>query len=451
MRNKSPLGPAVLILGFAIGAILTGQPAVGQAAVKEKPRLKDFGSSLDRLKWDPSKNVAVETRPKKEKNKPEEEEEVVRVETSLVVSDVLVLDRQGRAVEGLTRDDFVVSEDGKPQQVGTFALGDSATVPRSIVLIIDYSSSQHPFIKTSVESAKILVDKLNPDDRMAIVTDDVQVLSDFTRDKEKLKGKLDSLAKRAASEDGRLYRPSQRRFGRSAQFSALMATLKEAFDGEDLRPIVIFQTDGDELGLLREPIFNILTPTHLFPPDMQQAQRETAARMHQYRMENLREFSLRDVFRTAELARATIYPIIPGFRFVGLTPEQQLEQFKANREKHLATWFKSGEREKARERAERLSAELIRYQIEQSLKVQAALLEVARISGGWADFLEDPSQAAEIYSRILTDINRRYVIGYYPARKERDGKRREVKIEVRGHPEYTVWGRKSYYVPGHDK
>jgi len=440
----------VVILGFVISTIFISLLAMGQAAVQEKPKLKDFGSSLDRLKWDPSKKVAVETRPKKEKKKPEEED-VVRVETSLVVCDVLVLDKQGRSVKGLTSNDFVVSEDDEPQQVGTFALGDNATVPRSIVLIIDYSSSQFPFIKTSVESAKILVDKLNPGDRMAIVTDDVKVLTDFTRDKEKLKSKLESLAKRAASEEGHLYLPARRRFGRSAQFSALMATLKEAFDGEDLRPIIIFQTDGDELGLLRDPVFNMLPPLHLLPPDMRKEQQQMAALMQKYRMDNMREFSLRDVYRAAEMARATIYPIIPGFRLVGLTPEQQLEQFKANREKHLATWFKPGEREKARERAERMPVEAERYLMEQSLKVQMALLEVARITGGWTDFLEDPSQAADVYSRILSDINHRYVIGYYPSHKERDGKRREVKIEVRGHPEYTVWGRKSYYVPSRDE
>jgi hypothetical protein len=50
-----------------------------------------------------------------------------------------------------------------------------------------------------------------------------------------------------------------------------------------------------------------------------------------------------------------------------------------------------------------------------------------------------------VYARILADINRRYVIGYYPSNKELDGKLREVRVEVRGHPEYAVQGRRSYY------
>ena len=56
----------------------------------------------------------------------------------------------------------------------------------------------------------------------------------------KLKDGLDSLRKRAKS----------KRFGGNEQYSALLATLKELTVGVE-RPIIIFQTDGDELGSLR--------------------------------------------------------------------------------------------------------------------------------------------------------------------------------------------------------
>jgi hypothetical protein len=70
------------------------------------------------------------------------------------------------------------------------------------------------------------------------------------------------------------------------------------------------------------------------------------------------------------------------------------------------------------------------------------------LTGGWAVFLEEPAQAASIYERIFSDVNRRYVVGLYPTDKERDGGRRTVSIEVRGHPEYTVCGRKACYALG---
>jgi hypothetical protein len=81
------------------------------------------------------------------------------------------------------------------------------------------------------------------------------------------------------------------------------------------------------------------------------------------------------------------------------------------------------------------------------LKVQSTLFEVSKTSGGWAEFLESQSQATAIYARILADLNERYIVGYYPTNKERDGRRRQVNIEVKGHPEYVIAGRKSYYAP----
>jgi len=66
-------------------------------------------------------------------------------------------------------------------------------------------------------------------------------------------------------------------------------------------------------------------------------------------------------------------------------------------------------------------------------------------------FLEEPSEADQIYSSILADINRRYIVGYYPTKKEHDGKRRKVEVSVRDHPEYKVVGRKWYYAPSPDQ
>jgi hypothetical protein len=50
-----------------------------------------------------------------------------------------------------------------------------------------------PYLDNSVKAAKLLVDKLGPKDMMAIVTDDVELIQEFTTDKKKLKEKLDKL------------------------------------------------------------------------------------------------------------------------------------------------------------------------------------------------------------------------------------------------------------------
>jgi VWFA-related protein len=414
-----------VVLCLCLGlAALTRATSFAQSA-PDQPKPVDFGSSLERLKWDPEKRRAVLTPAEKGGESGSADEEVVRIETTLVVSDALVLDDRGFPVRGLNKDDFLIREGNEPQEIGTFALGNNASLARSIVLVIDYSNSQAPFIDNSIEAAKTLVDQLNQLDRMAIVTDDVELLTDFTSNKVILKEKLDSLKKKVSSRS-----LGSSRFGRSRQYSALMSTLLEKFGHDDERPIIIFQTDGDELQWLRdapEP----RPPARIAP--------EAWIRLQKNRRANLREFSLADVYRAVENSRVTIYTVIPGVRLVGLAQGEEPQKLAGLNER-LKVSAGSMRSPKPTEATVKSTVELMRPQ-------QLALIGVSKLSGGWTEFLEEPAQAAGIYSRIISDMNRRYIIGYYPTNKEHDGKRREVKIEVRNRPQYTVWGRKSYYAP----
>jgi len=451
MRQRTAVFAGGLILATAFAGATSSTFA--QSANREKPKLKDFGSSVKRLKWDPKTKAAVETKRPNEKAASADDVEVVRVETTLVVAQVMVLDQQGNAVNGLTPADFVVTEDGQAQQIGMLSLGDNVKVPRSVVLLIDYSGSQLPFIETSIAAAKTLVDKLGPLDTMAIVTDDVALLLDFTSDKHKLKDKLESLRKRTLPTKSLFGGSGFGRVGHSAQYSALMATLKEAFTNEDQRPIVIFQTDGDEAIFLRDSIITPSVPFGL-PPDVQKGAEMAAESLRKSQLERVREFSLNDVYRTAEKSRATIYTVISGIQLIGFSPDEQDKRVKEEYNQRLqALIARSGGnfpeeiRKREEDRLSRMPSQMLRYITQQEFKVQSALNDLAPLTGGWTAFLEQPSQADEIYTRILSDINRRYVIGYYPTNKEHDGKRRKVLVEVRGHPEYTVMGRKSYFAP----
>jgi len=378
---------------------------------QEKQKREEFGSSLKRLKWDEREQRAVETKKSDERS---DSETVIRVETSLAVFEILAFDKKGRAVSGLGKGDFIVTEDGAPQEVASLSPGDGSTVPRSIILIIDYSVSQFPFIESSVAAAKALVDRLKPNDRMAIVTDDVALLAPFTRDKFKLKDGLDSLRRRAKS----------KRFGRSEQYSALLATLKELTGGVE-RPIIIFQTDGDELSSLRNAAAS--------PP---------GAEVRATPGDSFKAYSLVDIYTAAEKTRASIYAVIPGVRFAGVPPEEHVERarklfgklFQLQQEwggwgRQLTPTFEN----------------YLRSRAQTALRQQLALAGIANLAGGWAEYLEEPGQAAGIYDRIFSGIERRYILTYYPTNAKRDGKLRRVEIKVRNHPEYAILGKKSYY------
>ena len=425
-------------------------PGLAVAQTGEKPKLKDFGSSLKKLKWDPNKNSTTDP-----PTTSSDDDEVIMIETALVSSELLVLDKQGRPVQGLKQSDFQITEEGVPQQVGHFLLGDNRSLPRSIVLIIDYSGSQFPYIKNSVDAASVLVDKLGPLDRMAIVTDDVEMLCDFTNDKRELKKKLNTLLEKSRGNEGFLgIGGTRRQFGKSAQYSALMATLKEAFDEEDQRPLIIFQTDGDEAEYLRNSIIVPMVPPDL-PPQMVAVVQNQIEQRRQLQRSSMTEFSLEDVYRAVEKSRATIYTVVPGAKLIGLEPEQQLATVMAEDERAinemLPTLSKKAReafmaRQDARKRV--VPIQVLQMRAEDNAKLQEALAAVAPLSGGWTEFLEQPTQAQGIYTRILSDISQRYIVGYYPTNKERDGKRRRITFEVKGHPEYTILGRRSYFAPG---
>ena len=449
MRSKLSIN--FFLIPAAVFSLLISSSAA-QEASKKRPKIKDFGSSLERLKWDPLKNAAIKRTHPDQSTTNSDEDDVVRIDTNLVMSDILVVDQKGNIVTGLTADDFVITEDGEAQQVGHFRLGDNISIPRTIVLIFDYSGSQFPYLRNSVNAAKLMVDKLAPRDRMAIVTDDVELLVDFTDDKKKLKEKLESLANRVKDSSFLGLIGKARRFGKSAQYSALLATLNEAFLEEDLRPIIVFQTDGDEIFNMRDPVIKAS-----LPPDLPDDFRQELGRIEKQRQlefpPEILEFSLADVYRAVERSRATIYTVVPGYQLVGLTEEKRAEKTKERIERLRAEFLAKVDPKRRKlfedsdRRWRRFSPVNLAFQANQMFVTQTALAAVAPRTGGWTEFLEKPEQAEGIYNRIFADINQRYLVGYYPTNKELDGKRRRIKFEVKGRPEYTILGRNYYYAP----
>ncbi|HKV40292.1 MAG TPA: VWA domain-containing protein [Blastocatellia bacterium] len=353
--------------------------------------------------------------------------ETLKLSTLLVTFDVLVTDKAGDVVTGLTKSDFTVTEDGRPQEVATCSTGGESNLPRRVILLLDRSGSQRAYMAASIEAAKELIDQLNSSDQAAIVTDDVELAAGYTSDKAALKSVLDGLKPEIRPwRRGALVSPlTNSRRGRSLQFTAIFAALRELVAGDQTRHIIIFQTDGDEAPTLRD---------------------QPEAGDFIWNMPE-RKYGLADIYRAAAHSAVTIYTIIPSEPLRGLAEPDLLDRGRHMLEEMERARFKTAEEYEEYASTHPLSAAKVKLFSERFQRGQEAAAHIAELSGGWAADLQDPHSARAIYSAILSDINRRYIIGYYPLNSSHDGGLRRVIMRVRNHPEYVVHGRSSYYAP----
>ena len=111
-----------------------------------------------------------------------QDEDPIRVESSIVRLNVGVVDKRGRPITDLTKADFTVFEDGVRQEIAKF---EPSTAPFSVVMILDMSGSTLGFRQVIKQSAMRFLDAISPDDRVAVVEfyDKVQLRNDFTNDR----------------------------------------------------------------------------------------------------------------------------------------------------------------------------------------------------------------------------------------------------------------------------
>jgi len=117
--------------------------------------------------------------------------------TSVKVINVLatVHDKDGKIVKDLTKDDFVLNEDGRPQTIQYFS--QQSDLPLTLGLLIDTSGSERRNIATEKDASyKFLESVLRPDKDKAFIIHfdrEVELLQDLTASRDRLERALDQL------------------------------------------------------------------------------------------------------------------------------------------------------------------------------------------------------------------------------------------------------------------
>ncbi len=111
-----------------------------------------------------------------------QDDDPVRIDSSIVRLNVGVVDDRGRPITTLPQSSFTIYEDGVKQEITRFV---AAPAPFSVVMMLDMSGSTRSFRQNIQMAAARFLDALAPDDRLAVVEfySKVNLLNDFTTDR----------------------------------------------------------------------------------------------------------------------------------------------------------------------------------------------------------------------------------------------------------------------------
>src|SRR5467141_310392 len=109
----------------------------------------------------------------------DQDDDVVRVNTDLVVLNATVLDRDGKFVPGLKRTDFQIFEDGAEQKVASFTAEET---PFAAAILLDTSGSMETRLSLGRSAAIRFLEGLREEDVAAVYNFDSKVdqMQDFS-------------------------------------------------------------------------------------------------------------------------------------------------------------------------------------------------------------------------------------------------------------------------------
>ncbi len=161
----------------SVNSIALNPPVEISTPYERPPELKGM---LSRTLLDAPRNVPSST--SLDDKEEVSEGDVIRIDTNLVTVPVSVLDRDGRFISDLRRDEFKVFENGVEQNIAYF---EPTEKPFTVALLLDTSGSTFFHLWEIKEAAINFAKQLRPQDRVLIVTFDnlVMLLTEATNDR----------------------------------------------------------------------------------------------------------------------------------------------------------------------------------------------------------------------------------------------------------------------------
>ncbi|HET9788484.1 MAG TPA: VWA domain-containing protein, partial [Pyrinomonadaceae bacterium] len=313
------------------------------------------------------------------------EGDVVRIDTNLVTVPVSVLDRDGRFISDLRREQFNVSENGVEQKIAYF---ESTEKPFTVALLLDTSGSTFFHLWEIKEAAINFAKQLRPQDRVLIVTFDrlVMLLTEATNDQKVITEVVQRNAITGFST--RLY-------------DAIELVIKARLNKIDGRKAIVLFTDGVDTASYQATYQSTLREVEELDALIYPVQYDTT------------DFVAAQTRTNATIVTTTI----TGRHF----PARSSSRVTYGNPKASGPGTSIGD-----------------YKLADQF-----LHQLATKTGGRLYAANDRTQLSDAFSKIAEELRHQYSLGYYPQATLQCGERREIKVRV-DQPNVAVRARDSY-------
>lgn len=341
-----------------------------------------------------------------------DEDDVVRVDTQLVSVPAVVTDSKGRPLTGLRAENFNLYEDGRPQSIANFA---TTEAPFEVALLLDTSGSTRAEVGLIRRAAHAFIEALRPGDRVALVAFNtaqvgadklaaVEVKTPLTDDRTQLREAVEAIGASNGTPfyDG-LERVTKEIFNVAPRSEVRgRRALVALTDGVDSTSEADFADARDRLKRAGIVCYFIQVNTEDYVEDrlMQDCADDGTLRLSRAQLQRYRK-----IF--APRTDAADYG-----NFCRLGPFERM---------HIS----------------RTLYNLARQEMN----------ELARDSGGKTFPVADLRDARTAFAQVAAEIGTQYSLGYYPTNKTRDGRFREIRVQVKGIKDAQVRAREGYQAP----
>jgi Ca-activated chloride channel homolog len=315
---------------------------------------------------------------------PPEQIEVIRTTSNLVMVPVSVTDRDGQAVQGLTKDDFRLQEEGKQQEIT--GIGNPEEVPLAIALLFDISSSvsQKGFFQFQQNAAAAFLKQvMKPNDRAAVFTIASQpAMVQGLSTTEEAAAKILTIPPATSSVATAFY----------DTVTAAAKYLETA--PSQYRRVIIVITDGDDNNSKR--IVSVSNAEARASQDGQLA--GSAARVG---LQNRHRLAVAEVQQATQKADAIFYSVNPG------GPSVRLNEI--------------------------------------AMRAETGMEAIAEATGGTAFVPDGEKDLERVFRQVAAELRGQYLLQYYGNSEAPAGQFRRIMVSVPARADVRVRARQGYY------